>query len=981
MEKIERYFLKVQKCQIGDSVSLKQTLMDKLKGYNLVNTRISSASITFSTGSTSPIFSAAISVIMRKIFGSTFPVYFSINTLFKVINLLIILGLSINLSALPDSSIVVPIPVITANNPVCENATLKLETPFQDGVIFHWYDLEGKEISVVATAIIPDMQLSMAGEYRLVAEQNGCFSDTATINIEVTTRPDTPIVFNNGPLCEGETLQLDGPTLANTTYKWIDPFGTVISNEEDPTINNIPKELSGDYFLEITQFGCSSALGGTEVGVIGINEIPELTANGPACDGDSLLIKGPHITGVTYNWTGPNGFQSNHIDSLLFEEVNTSLAGEFSLTLEASGCKSPVGKINVEVFATPMVTLIGGGNICEGDSTTLTIELSGKAPFEVLYAKDQVEQRPVNTSSNIRTINLSPQADENYTLISMADQNGCPATLTGTAAIKVLSKPKIQLITDTLCDGINENYQVQIKVQEGAIPYDFQGVEGVFNDTIFTSNLIPNETSYIFQVTDENNCQSTQIIGQYICPCSTNAGTIEETPIVICGSEIAEILHLNDAQLDANDQLNFALHDGANGLGNILATSETATFSYTDNLTSNQTYYVSPIAGNLENNQIDLSDRCLSVGQGTTVIFLPIPDQPKISGEQRICPGTALELIASPAMGEVIYSWETPIEIIETTSSKLLIDPVDADYSGDFRVALIQDGCASIPSRDYTVEVTIPSGQADAGTDTISCGNPTFQLNAKPPEFGFGSWSNNGGAFIEDPNNPSSIIRTLQEGLNTFYWMLSTEDCPNYESDSVVIAYRPNALAINDEFTLAEDEIILDINVLENDITPEGHIIWVEQATEPHQGTLDQSDDEGNFTYRRPFNGFEGRVVFDYLLCFETPTCPILCDTGAVIIDLMLDPLDPGVYVPDGITPNGDGVNDRLVIEGIENHEKNELLIFDRWGNLVFHASPYKNSWDGNYNNVGLPEGAYYYVLKTDVTNKKTLKGRVYIIR
>jgi len=951
--------------------------MNKLKGYNLVDANILSASRTCSSGSTTSIYYTS----RISNFRSTFPFYFRINPIIKIVILLIISGFSFNLAANSDSSIVVPTPVITANNPVCENATLKLETPFQDGVTFHWFDVEGNEISVVATAIVPDMQLSMAGVYRLIVEQNGGFSDTATINIEVTTRPDTPMVFNNGPLCEGETLQLDGPTLANTTYKWIDPFGTVISNEEDPTISNIPKELSGDYFLEITQFGCSSALGGTEVGVIGVSEIPKLTVSGPACDGDSLLISGPHIAGVTYNWTGPNGFQSNHIDSLLFEEINTSLAGEFSLFLEADGCKSPVGKIEVEVFAKPTATLTGGGIFCAGDSTSISIELSGKAPYEVLYARNEVVQRTINTSSNIRTIKTRPETNENYTLISMADQNGCPATLMGTAAITVLSKPEIQLITDTLCDAINENYQLQIKVKSGSEPYDFQGVTGILNDSVFTSDLIANETNYSFQVTDENNCKSTEITGQYICPCGTSAGTIEETPMAICGSENVEIIHLNDAQLDANDQLIFALHDGANGLGNILVTSEEGAFNYTDDLMTNETYYVSPIAGSQIGGEVDLTDRCLSVGQGTAITFLPIPEQSEISGEQSICPGTALELVTTEAIGNVIYKWETPIEIIETTSPKLLIDPVDADYSGDFRVSIIKDGCASFPSADYAIEVTIPSGQADAGKDTISCGNPTFQLNAKTPEFGFGLWSNNGGAFIEDPNNPKTIIKTLQEGLNTFHWMLSTEDCPNFESDSVVIAYRPNALATNDEFVLEEDEVLLDINVLNNDFAPEGHTIWIEQSTAPHQGTLDQLDDEGNFTYRRPFNGFEGRVVFDYLLCFETPTCPTLCDTGAVVIDLMLDPLDPGVYVPDGITPNGDGVNDNLVIEGIENHEENELLIFDRWGNLVFHASPYKNSWDGNYNNEGLPEGAYYYVLKTDVTNKKTLKGRVYIIR
>lgn len=899
----------------------------------------------------------------------------------KIFYLWMMIGLTINLSARPDSSIVVPTPVITANNPVCENATLKLETPFQEGVIFHWYDLEGKEISVVATAIIPDMQLDMAGTYRLIAEKEGCFSESATIEISVTTRPDTPAVFNNGPLCAGETLQLDGPTLANTTYKWIDPFGTVISNEEDPVIRNIPKALSGDYFLEITQFGCASPLGGTEVGIIDVNEIPELTVSGPACDGDSLLIRGPHIADVIYNWTGPNGFQSNNDDSLFFEEVNTSLSGEFSLTLEAAGCKSPEGKIEVSVLAKPTATLTGGGRLCAGDSTEINIALNGKAPFEVAFAKNGAVQRTRNTVSNNLQLTVDPLMNETYTLVGMADQNGCPAILEGTVEIAVLPVPKIELITDTLCDGINENYQIEIKVTEGTIPYNFQDLGGAFEDSIFTSDLIVSGTNYSFQVTDQNNCESAQLTGQHNCGCQTDAGTMDSQPIVICGSEKAEIIHLNDEQLDANDQLIFALHDGVNGLGNILATSTEGVFTFTDNLNIDETYYISPIAGNQQEDQIDLNDRCLSVGIGTTIKFLPIPEQPEIAGEQRICPGRALSLTTTSVEGNVIYRWESPIEIFETPSPQLLIDPIDADYSGDFRLSIIKDGCASLPSADYPIEVTIPSGQADAGIDTISCGNPTFQLNGKAPEFGFGTWRNNGGAFIEEPTNPKSRVRTLQEGQNVFYWILSTEDCPNYEVDSVMIAYRPNALAINDDYTLAEQEIFLDINILDNDITPDGHIIWTEQVSTPHQGTLEELDDEGNFTYRRPFNGFEGRVVFDYLLCFETPTCPTLCDTGAVIIDVLLNPLDPGVYIPDGITPNGDGVNDRLIIEGIENHETNELLIFDRWGNLVFQASPYKNSWDGNYNNEGLPEGAYYYVLKTDVTNKRTLKGRVYIIR
>ena len=885
------------------------------------------------------------------------------------------------LNASSDTLITIPIPIITANNPVCENATLKLETAYVEGLIYHWYDLNGNEISVVATAILPAMELSMAGEYSLIIELNGCFSERAKINIEVITRPDTPFVFNNGPLCEGETLLLDGPNLANTTYKWIDPFGTVISTEEDVSITNIPKELAGDYFLEITQFDCMSPLGGTDVGIIAINEIPELIVSGPACEGDSLLIKGPHIAGANYIWSGPYGFESNQIDSLIFPSVSATLSGTFNLTLEAEGCKSPEGTIEVIVQEKPAATLTGGGNICQGDSLNLMLNLTGTAPFELIYTVNEEEQRPVNTSEKNVSLIRTPSAAENYSIVKMNDATGCRAIISGSAAVQVFEKPKIQLISDTICDAINENYQLKVKIKNGMQPYEYQGLNGGFADSVFTSVLINNESPYSFQVIDENNCLSNQLSGQYSCPCSTYSGNTDGMSIAICGSDTAEILHLNDEQLDANDQLFFVLHDSTTiDSTTILTISETSAFNYNSSLKTNHTYYVSPIAGNRQAQSIDFSDRCLSIGKAIELTFLPIPPKPTLAGEQQICPGASLELTTENIEGEIIYSWETPIEIIETTTPTLIIDPIDSDYSGDFRLRLIQDGCRSLPSNEYSIEVTIPSGQADAGKDTISCGNPIFHLDAKTPDFGFGNWTVNSGAYVKEPNNPKSEISSLQEGPNVFYWMLSTVDCPNFEMDSVLINYRSNALAINDEYILEETATTIDINVLDNDITPDGYTIWIELFRAPHQGILSH-EDKGNFTYRRPFNGFKGNVVFDYLLCFETPTCPTLCDTASVTIDILLNPLDPSVYVPDGITPNNDGVNDRLIIEGIENHEKNELVIFDRWGNKIFHAKPYKNSWNGTYNNMGLPEGTYYYVLKTDVTNKKTLKGRLYIIR
>jgi gliding motility-associated-like protein len=74
---------------------------------------------------------------------------------------------------------------------------------------------------------------------------------------------------------------------------------------------------------------------------------------------------------------------------------------------------------------------------------------------------------------------------------------------------------------------------------------------------------------------------------------------------------------------------------------------------------------------------------------------------------------------------------------------------------------------------------------------------------------------------------------------------------------------------------------------------------------------------------------------------------------------------DADINVHDVITPNGDGANDVLVIEGILAYPGNELQIFNKWGDVVFTQKGYNNNWTGDdKKNSPLPGGTYYYVLK-----------------
>jgi len=86
----------------------------------------------------------------------------------------------------------------------------------------------------------------------------------------------------------------------------------------------------------------------------------------------------------------------------------------------------------------------------------------------------------------------------------------------------------------------------------------------------------------------------------------------------------------------------------------------------------------------------------------------------------------------------------------------------------------------------------------------------------------------------------------------------------------------------------------------------------------------------------------------------------------------------PTLYIPNAFTPNNDGLNDEFKIIGGEIEEM-EILIYNRFGELIFESNSQSNSWIGNNSLMGV----YTYKLKITFTDgKKTSKmGHVTLIR
>ncbi|MCB0762527.1 MAG: gliding motility-associated C-terminal domain-containing protein, partial [Flavobacteriales bacterium] len=90
------------------------------------------------------------------------------------------------------------------------------------------------------------------------------------------------------------------------------------------------------------------------------------------------------------------------------------------------------------------------------------------------------------------------------------------------------------------------------------------------------------------------------------------------------------------------------------------------------------------------------------------------------------------------------------------------------------------------------------------------------------------------------------------------------------------------------------------------------------------------------------------------------------------------------IDVPDAFTPNGDGVNDIIYVDGWGIKELLEFKIYNRWGELVFETSNLEEGWDGYYKEElqNVETYAYVVVAMTYIDpDPVTKKGYINLLR
>ncbi len=113
-----------------------------------------------------------------------------------------------------------------------------------------------------------------------------------------------------------------------------------------------------------------------------------------------------------------------------------------------------------------------------------------------------------------------------------------------------------------------------------------------------------------------------------------------------------------------------------------------------------------------------------------------------------------------------------------------------------------------------------------------------------------------------------------------------------------------------------------------------------------------QLDNTTNFT---PSNLIPSPYIYVYIDDVSVTECPAM-----------------GI-IPNVFTPNGDQVNETFTIENLP--ASSNIVIYNRWGNIVYQSDNYQNNWDGENH----PDGVYYYILT--MPNGETKHGTITILR
>lgn len=877
------------------------------------------------------------------------------------------------------------------DNSVVIDATGSTQSDTFNTVTYQWTALEG-------------MALPPFDEDELEVEEGGVFVLAVTDVVSNCTVRDTAVVIadtdpptamvNNALTqslsCANNVITLDGTgssTGDNIVYVWqlLSAGGTVVDTiAMGADVATVDVSTPGIYQLRVFNVdnGCSATSAQTQVVQDG-GEPPQIVFGDPTDIGvfeldcntpdtidinfsfanDSLF----QIADLVFEWSGPVDVIVDGMDP--FDVSFTGIAGAGTVSLmvtdTTTGCVGENEVVIEDIREFPSAVIAEDSLTINCAMSSLVLDGAASTQGDTIAYEWLFD----NSASIGNADTLLAVAAGSYTLVVENTINGCTATDSIQVGLDV-AKPMV--VTETPAPFQCDTESLLLSAAPTGDANDF---EVVWEALPTGSNVTPNPGtltanvdgpgSYLLTLTSTINGCDSSVVFEVMADTIPPMGMIAEPELLGCAGQTVTL----DATSFGNNG-DFDIAWSTTGGGNV----SPATGSLLVDVDAAGTYNL--VVTNPQNG-------CEANDTVTVALDPNVPEAVGSVPDNMLGCGDTLTLDGTGSSEGDVYDYEwialnggvPPVPQTAFTATTM----ETGDYV--FIVTNMETGCADT-SEVVTIVQDDDLPEAMAQVDSVSCDGTAF-ISANLPEGTTGRWEVLGTATVADPLANITTVTNLAAGPNELTWTLSQEGCPDFSSTSITVVPELAPNAQDDFATVPEGSNSVTVDVLGNDDLTGVSDFTVEIVEEPTIGSLIDNGN-GQFGYSLNIPLFSPAVDgFTYRLC--NANCPTLCNEATVEINVERDSTIE-TQVANGITPNGDGMNDQLIFDDLllapDKYPNNSLIIFNRWGDIVYESQPYNNDWDGvNASGSPLPDGTYYYILRLEIGSGNIIRGDITIIR
>ncbi|KAF2512791.1 T9SS type B sorting domain-containing protein [Flavobacterium zhairuonense] len=470
----------------------------------------------------------------------------------------------------------------------------------------------------------------------------------------------------------------------------------------------------------------------------------------------------------------------------------------------------------------------------------------------------------------------------------------------------------------------------------------------------------------------------------YIYPIPDLAGA-KITPVIACQNTAAEV-KITDAVKIVDGTYDILYNvSGANN-----ASSQTATAIFSG---GNATFTIPAILNSQSGNGAIKIVKITHAVSGCTnsanidgeITVNPLPNVTNLRIQvPTVCFGSAVTASVSGlgTLTDVTLSYSLSNSNVAPTQT-IVLSPVSGNASFVIPAALLANtGATTIKIENVKNNIT----GCDSPVTTVSA---NFSINPIPaaPVSTDQSFCKSEGAIIgnlapsgpqfkwyNSPTMTTPLPNTYVLKDETLYVTETTLSCTSAATTIKVTLRDTPAPELNTDgqnFCGLDAPTLADLS---NNTNVPSSVVWYDA---PKGGTLLPATTaliDKRIYYGFDFSSSENCLSYDYLeVTVSLTDCP---------------DVPPDFFIPDGFSPNGDGVNDTFVIPNIDFLFPDYYLqIFNRYGNRMYEGFKDKAGWDGtNWQTGGFahgiaPNGVYFYTLQFNKGNKPPIQGRLYLNR